>query len=441
MPDQALLLIYSPKISSRSKYIFRLFFREMLQLNFRLCSDIAEFTAYKGPKFSYAGQPVGEELFFFAAGLLFESGIVVQEISFSQCRGLPCFYPAKRKSALPFDPFAAAFFLVSRYEEYLPHIKDEHGRFSSTQSMASLHGFMQKPLVNIWAAWIQEILSQHFPSIKLHQPVYRFIPTIDIDNAWAYKRKGFIRIGGGMIADLLQFDFKKFRERTYTVLGMKNDPYDTYDYQVELIHRYQLEPIYFILMGDYATWDKNVPYQNKAFQSLIKFLADFGEVGIHPSYASNQEPLKLRLEINRLSGILHREIRSSRQHFLRINLPHTYQRLIDLDIRDDYTMGYPDQPGFRASICTPFFFYDLDLEIETPLKLHPFCLMDGTLKDYMKLQPEETYPLITKLIDEVKAVRGEFITIWHNESFAENDRWKGWRKVYEFILDNAAVYE
>jgi len=441
MPDQAMLLIYAARTSSRSKYIFRLYFREIFRINFRLCNDAAEFIAYKGPKFSYGGHPLGEELFFYAAGLLYESGITVQELSFIQHRDLPCFYPAKRKSALPFDPFAAGFFLVSRYEEYLPHIKDVHGRFSSIQSLASLNGFLRKPMVNIWAGWIREILQEHFPALKFPESEFKFIPTIDIDNAWAYKHKGFIRIGGGLISDLMKLDFRRMKERLACVFNRQDDPYDTYEYQEELIHRFQLEPIYFILMGDYALFDKNVPYQNKHFQSLIKFLDDFGEVGIHPSYASNEEPRKLKSEINRLSQILHREVVHSRQHFLKLNLPHTYQRLLEYDITDDYTMGYPDQPGFRASICTPFFYYDLDLEFETSLRLHPFCLMDGTLKDYMKIEPDEAYPIIRNLLAEVKSVKGEFISIWHNESFAENDRWKGWREVYEYLLVNATAHE
>jgi hypothetical protein len=438
MPDKVELLVYAPRVSSRSKYIFRLYFSHILRIKHRLTNDIAEFNAYKGPRFSYAGHPVGDELFFYASGLLFESGITVQELNFMNHRGLPCFYSAKRKSALPFDPFAAAFFLVSRYEEYLPHIKDQHGRFSSAQSVAALNGFLRKPLVNIWAGWIREILEERFPTLKFTDKPYKFTPTIDIDNAWAYKRKGFIRIGGGILADLINLDFNRLKERIACLILRRDDPYDTYDYQVELIKKYQLEPIYFILMGDYAAFDKNVPHQNKHFQSLIKFLADFGTVGIHPSYASNDYPEKLKSEISRLSGILHREIHCSRQHFLRLNLPHSYQRLLEYDITDDYTMGYPDQPGFRASICTPFFFYDLDLEFETSLKVHPFCLMDGTLKDYMKLEPHETFALMTELVSEVKAVHGEFIAIWHNESFAENERWKGWRAVFEYLLKEAA---
>ena len=42
-------------------------------------------------------------------------------------------------------------------------------------------------------------------------------------------------------------------------------------------------------------------------------------------------------------------------------------------------MGYPDTIGFRASTCTPFLFYDLDFEVQTPLMIHPYQLMDFSL--------------------------------------------------------------
>ena len=39
------------------------------------------------------------------------------------------FFEQTENSALPFDVFAAGFYLLSRYEEYLPHIKDRFHRF------------------------------------------------------------------------------------------------------------------------------------------------------------------------------------------------------------------------------------------------------------------------------------------------------------------------
>jgi hypothetical protein len=195
--------------------------------------------------------------------------------------------------------------------------------------------------------------------------------------------------------------------------------------------------LFFILLGDFSQYDRNVPHQNRYMQELIKFLDDMGEAGIHPSYASHRRVEDLKKEILRLSTILHRDIAISRQHFLKFSLPETYQRLIECEITDDYSMGYAELPGFRAGIASSFNFYDLDLETETPLRVHPISIMDGTLKDYMGLQPDEAIEVIKMQLNKVKAVNGLFIAVWHNESFAENKRWKGWRTVYELMLDNA----
>jgi hypothetical protein len=432
-----MVLIYTHKITARSRYTFKLYFKDIIGINFELTTDLELFKSYNGIKINYSKHKIDNEIFFYATDLLFETGIIVQEPNFLFWNNSKVFYPTLKNSAFPFDPFSAGFFLASRYEEYLPHIKDEHGRFDASQSIAYLHGFLDRPVINEWAIEIKKLIENQYGKINVKERKYKFIPTIDIDNAWAYKHKGFIRVGSGIFADFINFNFKRFTERIKVLFRLISDPYDTYQYQINLIEKYQLNCIYFFLLGNYALYDKNVPHQNKYMQSLIKLLDDYGEVGIHPSYASNEDEKKLKNEIARLGFILHQEIHLSRQHFLKMNLPETYQRLIDSDITDDYTMGYAQFVGFRASLATPFFFYDLDLEIETSLKLHPFALMDGTLKDYLKLEPSECMALIKPLIENVKKVNGEFITVWHNESFAENERWKGWRKVYEDIVESA----
>ena len=127
----------------------------------------------------------------------------------------------------------------------------------------------------------------------------------------------------------------------------------------------------------------------------------------------------------------------SRQHFLKLTLPETYRNLIDLDITDDYTMGYASQVGFRASICTPFNFYDLDMELETKLKVHSFAFMEGTLKYHMKVGPEEAMQKIKPLIDDVKSVNGVFMSLWHNDTLNNQKLWAGWRAVYINMVEYA----
>jgi len=118
-------------------------------------------------------------------------------------------------------------------------------------------------------------------------------------------------------------------------------------------------------------------------------------------------------------------------------LPDTYRNLINNDIVNDYTMGYAEVPGFRASICTPFPFFDLDQDTATPLIIHPFAVMDGTLFNYMKLAPELAIGIIEKLINEVKSVGGTFIPLWHNQTLNDDGEWKGWLNVYVKMAEMA----
>lgn len=432
-----MLLIYTHKITTRNKYIFNLIFKNTLGIDFKLTIDAGYFNKYEGPKLSYTNTPLCGELFFTSRGLLFETGIAEQHISVFDYNSNKVFFATGKASALPFDVFAASFYLVSRYEEYLPHIRDVHDRFSAEDSLAFTNGFLQKPVVNIWILWIRDLIQKKYPTLIFNEKKYEFISTIDIDNAYAFREKGFTRSVGGYLKSAFKLDVAEIMDRTRVLLDLQKDPYDTYEFQLEMIKKYKFKSIYFFLLGDYGVNDKNLPIESKKFQSLIKMLDDYAQIAIHPSYGSNKSKEQLKKEVERLSKVVHREITKSRQHFLKLTLPETYRNLIDLDITDDYTMGFASQVGFRASICSPFNFYDLDMELETNLKIHPFAVMEGTLKYYMNVHREDAIQKIKPLIDEVKAVNGEFISLWHNDTLSNQKLWLGWQSIYEDMVKYA----
>jgi len=199
---------------------------------------------------------------------------------------------------------------------------------------------------------------------------------------------------------------------------------------MQLQKKYNYNAIYFILLADYGPNDKNIPHNNRNFKSLIRRLSDYAVIGIHPSYASSLQPSLMVMETARLAKILKLEIEHSRQHFLKLSLPDTYRNLINNDILHDYTMGYAEVAGFRASICTPFPFFDLDQDMATNLIIHPFAVMDGTLFEYTKQTPEKATQTINELISEVKKVGGTFIPLWHNPTLNNEGEYKGWLDVY-----------
>jgi hypothetical protein len=408
-----------------------------LQIAFTLNQE--EYLSSELPKFCYGICPEGEMTHIAAHDLLFETGISVKSLKYFEFDGLPAFFATfNPKSILPFDLFAASFFLVSRYEEYLPHIRDEHGRFPAHESEAFRNGFLDRPMINIWANRLGEMLSQIFPELKVSRLPFRFIPTVDIDIAYAFKHRGLTRTVGGMIKSFQAKKKEEIIKRINVLLNRQKDPFDTFGYMLDLFSSYSLKPVFFFLMADYGERDKNLPVNNRQFLHLIRFLSDYAEIGIHPSYASAFNPEKIETEIRRLSKVLHQDITLSRQHFLRLEFPGTYRNLINNEITDDFTMGYPDLPGFRASIASAFPFYDLDLDVKSSLRIHPFAVMDGTLNDYMAVSPDRAVEIINELILEVSKSGGDFISVWHNQSFSEEAEWSGWRSVYEKMIAQAS---
>ena len=97
-------------------------------------------------------------------------------------------------------------------------------------------------------------------------------------------------------------------------------------------------------------------------------------------------------------------------------------------------MGFASLPGFRAGTSYNFYFFDIMHSISTDLLIHPFSIMDATLNDYMNLNSQDAFYLIKRLINEVKNVEGNFISIWHNESLDYTDRWIEWDNIYEDMI-------
>ena len=436
------ILILVPKKTSRLVYIFNHLFKETFGFKITFSIDSNEFINSDKAKIHYGYKAIGDELFIFAENLLFERGIHEFDVDTTDYKGLPALFPVYNKDSLyPFDIFAASFYLLSRYEEYLPFIRDKYGRFSAFDSIAYRKGFLKKPLIDYWSEDLKNKLKERFPDLKFKKHNFEFIPSIDVDSAYAYKHKGALRVIGGYIKNFISMDVPELIYRTKVILGKEKDPFNTFDYLFDIHRKYKRNAIFFILHAEYGTNDKNTPTYNRHFKDLIAYIADNADVGIHPSFSSNKESYKLKKEINGLSKTLHIDITKSRQHFLILHMPSTYRNLINHGITDDYIMGYAAEVGFRASTSRSFLFYDLEMEFTSSLRIHPFTAMEGTLKDYRKLRTNESLEELKILIDEVKSVNGTFISLWHNESVSEYKRWKGWKDIYEKMIEYAVSKE
>ena len=429
-----MLLIYTHKITSRFSYAMRHIFTRILGIDVVFSTKVEDFIKHTGPKITYSKQPLQNEFFIRSNDLLFEQGINDLDIRIGDWNGTPCFFNAGEKSSIPYDIFSASFYLLSRYEEYLPHVKDPHGRFSPRDSMAYQNKFLKLPVVDIWAYMLLEELKKRFSDLEYADRAYTYISLIDVTTSHCFAYRGVVRGISGFLLDLAYLKFKRIAQRIMVWFNVKNDPYDNFDFLIQLHKKYKVHSMFFFQFASYSTYDKNVSTTNNKFRYLIKSIADYSKVSLVASYSSYEDVALLKKEKNALSAVINRPVKYSRLRYNRSVVPDSYRNLVEAEFTDDYTMGYVSEIGFRAGTCTPFYFYDIPLEVQQPIMLHPFAV-----HDYALLQSNNK-PEIEGKVQEIKRsiqkVNGTFITVFSNELLGGNLK-INWKKLYLNILKDS----
>lgn len=422
------MLVYVDSITDRLRYTFEFIF-EAQEIPFEITDNYGRFISEQGVKFNYSKTDNADVPSVVPSDLLFETDIRDYNLDKRLFKNEFC---------LTFDgvldPVASIFFVLSRYEEYLIIEKDQHNRFSSDLSINRKYGWLDKLICERWA---KDLLCFIFISNKVDfvfsPGAVTTVPTFDIDNAFAYKYKPILRRFLSFSKDAIYLDFSRIQQRRKVLKSQANDPYNTYDKIKEISKSYSV--YIFWLLGNFSKYDKNLPHTNFQQQKLIRKLSGFSTIGIHPSYQSNTKLEQVQLEIKRLSGIVNAKVVNSRQHFLKLSLPVTYDNLIKQGIEHDFTMGYADQPGFRSGTVRPHKWFNLSQNKITSLVIHPFTYMDGTLNEYLNLSIEDAKIKIQELYDEIERFGGEFSFIWHNETINNLGKWSGWESVLNFTLN------
>jgi hypothetical protein len=395
-------------------------------------SDKDYFTNFTGTKINYSTPAIAPgEFHILPVALLSEKTISQQQIVMTEKSGRPFFFGTE--GDFHFDIFAAGFYLLSRYEEYLPHKKDMYGRFAHEGSLAWKQGFLKIPLLDLWLADLASALAKYFPGFLLKKKIFSFLPTYDIDEPYAYRHKPWWRIAAGALLGKNQG--VSIKERWSFANGKKQDPYDAYRWMDDLHRQFNLSPWYFFLVAEkLGKYDKNISPANPGYVTLLKQHAEKYSTGIHPSWRTGDVEGLLQKEIKLLENICGKNIKASRQHYIRFTLPGDYRRLIAAGITKDFSMGYGSINGFRASVSRPFFWYDLEKEEKTSLEIFPFCFMDSNAFFEQSFTPQQAWQELMEMYAQIKSTGGMMITIFHNPFLGSMKRFEGWKEVYlQFI--------
>lgn len=430
------LLIYTASITPRVEYIFSILLNAIGVQKFQLTQDVAFFNKSGGFKINYSSAYVDENILWVEpVNLLFEREIKEQTIDVFNWNETKAFFKTVNGD-LPFDIFAASFYLISRYEEYLPHKIDMYGRYAHENSLAFKADFLNLPLVNIWLQQLTAELLKKFPSLHLIPKTFHLLPTYDIDIAWSYLHKGWLRNAGGLINSIVHGDWARASERINVLFGNQKDPFDCYQWLDQLHKEQNLEPIYFFLLAQQnKDYDKNILPEKQSLKKLIQHHSSKYNIGIHPSWQSGDKHELLKEEIGILEKIIAKKVDKSRQHYIRMTLPETYRRLIEAGIAEDYSMGYGSINGFRASYCLPYKWYDLEKEETTSLTISPFCFMDANSYYEQHYTAKEALNEMEHYYEITKEVNGLLITIWHNHFLGTDKMFAGWTE-YRTTIQN-----
>lgn len=110
-------------------------------------------------------------------------------------------------------------------------------------------------------------------------------------------------------------------------------------------------------------------------------MGDYCEIGLMPSFEAINDIEVLKTEIKRFEYIANHELKSVMIKNHSINFPDFYVNLDKTEISKDFSMGYYDHIGFRAGTCTPYLFYDLNLEQASPIELRPYFFNSKSIKN------------------------------------------------------------
>lgn len=410
-----MIYIYSPFNSERLTYVLDFCFKTK-GLDYTVINVKTELNTIKGIVINYSSETIPNTHTIPNNGLLFDTKIdSLLDLRYED-------HEWTLNSVL--DKFSIIFYMLSTFEEYIIKEKDKHLRFSAKTSCLHKNNRLDKPNTDIIVKQLWEVLGLDYSGI---QSKFNTHITFDIDSAWSIKNKGFFRSLASDVKDLLKR--KSIKDKFKVRFGKKQDPFDTYSIIKEVSEKNTVTC--FFLLGDWGKYDKNINWKHKNLKQLIFDLKQSCSIGIHPSYGSYLNTEKVKMELNRLYTIGNTSTTKSRQHFLKLDVPQSYQLLESIGITDDYSMGFADAYGFRAGTSFSYPFFDLHSNTITKLMIHPITYMDGTLNQYLGLSTDESIKVIQCLKTEVENVGGTFCPLWHNETIGEVGIWEGWRKVFE----------
>ena len=436
-----MICIYTDKYTNRLKYVADHIFKRILGQSVNIVNKVEDLPTLSAcPLIVYSETlKVKGALHIVPNGLLFKKGVREYDITMNTWEGVKTFF-ATKGGDIPFDIFSASFYLLSRYEEYLP-IKenfDSKGCFISEKSLAYKEGFLETPLVDVWALKLEEKLNSLFPNYTSSiDRRFRFLPIISVNTPYRYRTYSVLGNVLRLGKKVLERDWSELKKQLRVLLRIDQDPYCNVEKIVELHNRNSLRPLFAFRISN-KKWYKRPVYF--AYSTYKKVLCRNYQIALCISGVASNSVSQLKLEQKILSRIFRTRIVIGTSSLSEYVVPKFYRNLSNSKIKEDFSMSYPDRIGFRASTCTPFRVYDLNREEYYRIDVHSVPFTVWSVKR-MGLNKEEIVKAATSMAKTVKSLKGEFIIASHNDNFVDSSMLKGWASTYEYVIRYVSLLE
>lgn len=262
-----------------------------------------------------------------------------------------------------YDILGLTYWMLNRIEEIGRADLDNHQRFPATSSHAYQHGYLERPIVDEWLHILGQVIQKTWPTIELKKHQFSMKVSHDVDRPSRYSFrdfKGLVRAIGGDIIN--QHQITSLWKAPWIKLNTKRqlhsqDPYNTFDWIMTHSEKVNLKSAFYFICGGIHQNDADYDISHPVIRSLLREVHARGhEIGLHPSYDTYLNSLKLKEEFHYLKKICNEEgIQQKnwggRMHYLRWEHPTTLQAWEDAGLNYDTTLSYADRPGFRCGTC------------------------------------------------------------------------------------------
>jgi hypothetical protein len=312
------------------------------------------------------------------------------------------------------DIFASSFFMLTRWEEYVNKNRDSHDRFPAMESLAFKNNFLDRPIVNEYVVMLKNMLLHLDNNLKFKEHKYQLYLTHDVDFPLKYPTisSGIKEIIGDIIKRknvtlALSNSFLKIK----TTLQLQKDPFNTFDYLMDVSEKLGVKSYFFFMAKGQTQYDNMNKCDNNFVQTLVKRIKQKGhKIGIHPTYNAYNDFEQFKKEKKELEKKFDTSITFGRQHYLRFEVPKTWQIWEDNGMDWDSTCSYSEKEGFRCGVCYEYSIFNILTRQKLTLKEKPLIVMEGSFTTYQPdIKAVEMENKIKYLIGKVKKYEGEFV--------------------------------